>query len=211
MNTNPTTLLIQLGMVVLVGGLIGAEREYHSKSAGFRTLILICLGSYLFTSFSIYIGKSSPDRIAANVVTGIGFLGAGVIFRGDKKVNGITTAASIWATAALGMGIAIGYYTEVFLATGLILAALLLFSRFEKVIDRFNLSRTYKIVSEYDHDLLANYEEKMKNCGLKFKMTCQTRKDKQVSGTWWVNGSEKNHERFVEMLLHDDTVKEFEF
>src|SRR4029079_13396129 len=107
---SPEILLLRILMVIIVGGLIGAEREYRSKSAGFRTMILICLGSYLFTTFSVYISLASPDRIASNIVTGIGFLGAGVIFKSDNRVNGITTAASIWAVAALGMGIALGQY-----------------------------------------------------------------------------------------------------
>ncbi|MGZ3955921.1 MAG: MgtC/SapB family protein, partial [Flavisolibacter sp.] len=103
-------LLLRLLMVIAVGGLVGAEREYRSKSAGFRTMILICLGSFLFTTFSKTIGGASPDRIASNIVTGIGFLGAGVIFKSDNRVNGITTAATIWAVAALGMGVATGEY-----------------------------------------------------------------------------------------------------
>jgi len=208
---NISTVLQQLGLVILVGGLIGAEREYHSKSAGFRTIILICLGSYLFSSFSVHLAGNSPDRIAANVVTGIGFLGAGVIFRGDNKVNGITTAATIWATAALGMGIAMEYYITVLIAAVLVLVALFLFSGFERLIDRWNLARNYKIVSEYKEHLLEDYEQKMKICGLKFKMTSQTRKGKDIAGTWWVNGKEKAHDRFVELILHDETVKEFEF
>ena len=206
-----STICLQLGMVVLVGGIIGAEREYHSKSAGFRTVILICLGSYLFSSFSVHLGGNSPDRIGANVVTGIGFLGAGVIFRGDKKVNGITTAATIWATAALGMGIAMEYYTIVSIATALVLAALFLFSGIERIIDKWNLARNYTITSEYKEHLLEDYEEKMKLCGLKYKMNCQSRRDIYISGTWWVNGKEKDHLRFVEMILHDESVKDFEF
>lgn len=206
-----STLLMQLGLVLLVAGAIGAEREYHSKSAGFRTLILICLGSYLYSSFSVHLMGNSPDRIAANVVTGIGFLGAGVIFRGDRKVSGITTAATIWATAALGMGIAMGYYLIVGLAAVLILCALMLFSRFEAVLDRLNLARSYTIISEYREHLLDTYEEKMKRCHLRYKMTCQTRKNSDISGTWIVNGREKDHNEFVELILHDDTVKEFEF
>src|SRR5215218_6551325 len=118
-------LAIELALVVLTGGLIGAEREYRSKSAGFRTMILICLGSYLFTSFSKFMSDVSPDRIASNNVTGIGFLGAGVIYRSDNRVNGITTAATIWAVAAMGMGIANEKYLLVFFSTALVLAALL--------------------------------------------------------------------------------------
>src|SRR5215213_8253285 len=119
-------LLFRLLLVVLVGGAIGAERELRSKSAGFRTMILICLGSFLFTTFSIHITESSPDRIASNIVTGIGFLGAGVIFKSDNRVNGITTAATIWAVAALGMGIADGLYLIVAVSTVIVLAALVL-------------------------------------------------------------------------------------
>src|ERR1700761_4010181 len=97
-------IVIKLAVATLVGGVLGAEREYRSKSAGFRTLTLICLGATIFTIFSQYIGGAgNPDRIASNIVTGIGFVGAGVIFKGDtSKVNGITTAAMIWVTAALG-------------------------------------------------------------------------------------------------------------
>src|SRR5215204_307094 len=119
MNSMPSfdVLLIRFLLVILVGGLIGAEREYRSKSAGFRTMILICLGSFLFTTFSIHISGSTNDRIASNIVTGIGFLGAGVIFQNDNRINGLTTAAAIWVTAALGMGIAGGYYQLVGIGT----------------------------------------------------------------------------------------------
>src|SRR5215211_7630780 len=114
-------LLFRVFLVIMVGGIIGAEREFRSKSAGFRTMILICLGSFLFTIFSIHITQSSPDRIASNIVTGIGFLGAGVIFKSDNRINGITTAATIWANAALGMGIAGGYYSLVAVSTAIIM------------------------------------------------------------------------------------------
>src|SRR6476620_2696181 len=146
MNDFPTTeqWLFRLALVVLAGGLVGAEREFRSKSAGFRTMILICLGSFLFTTFSIYISKASPDRIASNIVTGIGFLGAGVIFKSDNRVNGITTAATIWAVAALGMGIADGAYYLVAASTILVLASLLLLTKLEFYIDRINQMHTYK-------------------------------------------------------------------
>src|SRR3982751_3830215 len=139
-------LLLRLLMVVITGGVIGMEREYRSKSAGFRTMILICLGSFLFTTFSKYMSNVSPDRIASNIVTGIGFLGAGVIFKSDNQVNGITTAAAIWAVAALGMGIADGLYLIVTVSTGIVLGALLLLTKLEFYMDRFNQSHIYKII-----------------------------------------------------------------
>src|SRR6476620_12383819 len=129
-------LLLQLLMVIVIGGLIGAEREYHSKSAGFRTMILICLGSFLFTTFSIHISGSSSDRIASNIVTGIGFLGAGVIYKSDNRINGITTATTIWATAALGMAIADQAYLLVACSTVLVMSALMLLTKLERIIDR---------------------------------------------------------------------------
>ena len=141
--------LFRLVLVIIVGGLIGAEREYRNKSAGFRTMILICLGSFLFTTFSKFMSDVSPDRIASNIVTGIGFLGAGVIFTSENRVNGITTAATIWAVAALGMGIADGLYFVVSVSTVLILASLLLLTKLEDLIDRINQSHSYKIVSPY--------------------------------------------------------------
>lgn len=99
--------LIKLGMAVLVGGIVGAEREYRDKAAGFRTIILITVGSAMFTIFSMSMDPGFT-RIAANIVTGIGFLGAGAIVREHGRVGGLTTAATIWLAAALGMGIAGG-------------------------------------------------------------------------------------------------------
>jgi putative Mg2+ transporter-C (MgtC) family protein len=87
----------------LLGAIIGTEREYRSKSAGLRTMILIAVGSTLFTILSIKI-SSDAGRIAANIVTGIGFIGAGIIFRENNRVVGITTAAIVWVTAAAGNG-----------------------------------------------------------------------------------------------------------
>ena len=204
-------LLIRLLMVIFIGGLIGMEREYRSKSAGFRTMILICLGSFLFTTFSKYMSNVSPDRIASNIVTGIGFLGAGVIFKSDNQVNGITTAAAIWAVAALGMGIADGLYLIVAVSTLIILGALLLLSKLEFYIDRKNQSHTYKIVSNYREDLLKEYELLLKDCNLTFKRVKRIKNGENIIGIWNVQGSEKNHNVFIKQILHDATVKEFEF
>ena len=198
-------------MVVAVGGLIGAERELRSKSAGFRTMILICLGSFLFTTFSKYFSEASPDRIASNIVTGIGFLGAGVIFKSDNRINGITTAATIWAVAALGMGIADGWYVLVGASTVLILASLLLLTKLEFVIDRINQSRTYKIVSPFDEQLFRQYEALFKKHQLHFKVIKRSKHESFITGIWHVQGSEKNHDLFIREILNHPEVKEFEF
>lgn len=204
-------LLLRLLLVIIVGGAIGAEREYRNKSAGFRTMILICLGSFLFTTFGIAISGSSSDRIASNIVTGIGFLGAGVIFKSDNRINGLTTAASIWITAALGMGIADGFYKLVLISTGVVLFSLFFMTKLEHFIDKINQSRTYRIQSTYSEDLLGTYEDKLKEHGLSFKRLRQTKSGELITGTWLVNGAEKKHRHFIKAILHDKTVVEFEF
>jgi putative Mg2+ transporter-C (MgtC) family protein len=205
------TFLLGLGMSVIIGGIIGAEREYRSKSAGFRTMILICLGSFLFTSFSISITGGTSDRIASNIVTGIGFLGAGVIYKSDNRINGITTAATIWLVAALGMGIASEAYEIVGAATLLVLVALLFMSRLEELIDKFNQTRTYRISSVYREDLLKEYEKMMLECGLKYRRINRAKNRDNIMGTWLVNGRAKAHDNFTKMILHHESVKEFEF
>ena len=204
-------MFFQLLYVIIVGGLIGAEREYRSKSAGFRTMILICLGSYLFTTFSLALGSADTDRIAANIVTGIGFLGAGVIFRSGDRINGITTAAAIWAVAALGMGIADGFYKLVGVATIIVLGSLLILTKLESIIDRFNQSYNYKIISHYTPELLYQYEEMFREHKLRFKRIKQTKIGDRVTGTWLVQGPRTEHKKFIDRILHDNSVIEFEF
>jgi putative Mg2+ transporter-C (MgtC) family protein len=204
-------IFLRLAIACVIGGSIGLEREYLSKSAGFRTQILICLGSCLFTIFSFLLANNTPDRIASNIVTGIGFVGAGVIFREDNRVTGLTTAATIWVTAALGMGIGGGYYWICIGGTVMALITLLILKKFEDVIERINQNRNYKIVCHYKHETLSQFEKMFKEHHLKFKRNRQFRKGDQITGTWIVNGSEKNHDAFIKRILQDDTVMEFEF
>lgn len=208
----PENIIEKLLLSLVVGGFIGAEREYRSKSAGFRTLTLICLGSALFTIFSQWIGADgNPDRIASNIATGIGFVGAGVIFKGDYGVNGITTAAMIWVTAAMGMGIGAGYGSVSILACLLILVMLFIFSRLEGWISRINQTRDYKIVCEFHQHSLSHYEDSFKRFHLKFKRSREIKSENLITGEWVARGSEKNHRLFADALLKDPDVKTFEF
>ena len=104
--------LIKMGISIFLGGLLGLEREYQNKPAGFRTLALICIGATAFTILSIRLAGDSisHDRIAANIITGIGFIGAGVIFKSGVTVYGLTTAATIWVTAGIGMAVGAGVH-----------------------------------------------------------------------------------------------------
>lgn len=117
-HINMVSAIFKLMLALLAGGLIGMNRERHKQPAGFRTHILICLGSTLLMILSIYIPQTyfdfkngDPGRIAAQVVSGIGFLGAGAIIRLGSSIRGITTAASIWLISAIGLCIGAGLYT----------------------------------------------------------------------------------------------------
>lgn len=102
---------LSLGMAVLCGALLGVERESHHKPAGLRTCIFVCLGSMLFIKLGILVADETadPTRVLGQVVTGVGFIGAGVILGGRSSVRGVTTAAVIWMLAALGAMIAFGH------------------------------------------------------------------------------------------------------
>ncbi len=105
---SPGVVLLRVLLAATFGAAIGLEREYRRKPAGLRTNTLIAIGAALLTSLSIEFG--TPDRIAAQVVTGIGFLGAGAILRNRENVHGLTTAATIWVNAAIGMAAGMGQY-----------------------------------------------------------------------------------------------------
>jgi len=122
-----TELLYVLRMMVaaLIGGLIGWEREHHASDAGIRTYMSIALGACAFCLIAVHVGND-PTRIAAQVVSGIGFIGAGVIFQSKGGVAGLTTAATLWATAAVGMASAFGMYVLATLTGVLIFATLAL-------------------------------------------------------------------------------------
>lgn len=207
----PETEIIRLAIAALIGGVIGAEREYRNKSAGFRTLILICMGSCLFTILSIAIGRDSTDRIASNIVTGIGFLGAGVIFKSGNSVNGITTAASVWVTAALGMTVGAGFYEASIIGCLMVFAVLYMFTILEKWIEKVNEIRNYKILSDANMEALYGFEDLMTSNKLKFTRVNQRKTEKGISGNWIVKGHKKNHKIFTEAILKDTTVKEFDF
>lgn len=108
-------MLFQLVLAAILGGLLGFERERIGKSAGFRTYMLVCVGTTLFTivsiyGFSQYGGVIDPSRIAAQIITGIGFIGAGLIIFREGRVEGLTTAAGLWIVAAIGMAIGVKFY-----------------------------------------------------------------------------------------------------
>ena len=135
---NDLEVVLRLLLAAALSGLIGYERERHGRAAGLRTHILVCVGSALLMLtglflFEIYHARTSidPGRIAAQVVSGIGFLGAGTILRSRASVRGLTTAASLWAVAGIGLAVGCGFYTAAVAATLLMLAVLFWLNKVE--------------------------------------------------------------------------------
>jgi putative Mg2+ transporter-C (MgtC) family protein len=199
-------LLISAG----TGAIIGFEREYHSKSAGLRTIMLIAVGSTAFTLVSM---KMSADatRIVANIVTGIGFIGGGIIFRENNRITGITTAAAVWVTAALGTTVGVGHYETGFVVMVLVVTILYGMVPVQNYIKRKNQIRNYRIVCKFQNNSLKYYEEKFEQHHLEARPSTHSRSTDTISGTWIVQGSEKNHERVIKALLRDPEVLEFDF
>lgn len=136
-------LVIRLLLSVILGGLIGLEREIQRREAGLRTHILVCLGSTLIMLTSVYIfdiyktiGNLDPARIAAGVVTGIGFIGAGAIIRDNEGIRGLTTAASIWVVSGIGLTIGCGFLEAGYITTALVLIVLFILRRIERLISK---------------------------------------------------------------------------
>lgn len=157
------TALIRILISFFIGSLIGIERETHNQPAGLRTHILISIGATIVMLISIYIPQTftnfqngDPGRIAAQVVSGIGFLGAGAILKFGADVKGLTTAASIWAMAALGLAVGAGMYAISFVGVIVILFALTVMDIFEKrVFKERTLRKIELLIKKKDADIDA--------------------------------------------------------
>ena len=117
-------IITKLILAAFLGGVIGFERELHHKPSDLRTQALVCMGAAFFTMIPSAFGDADPLRLAGGVVTGIGFLAAGIIFRAENKVHGLTTAAEIWVIAAVGVAVGMGLYYAAIVATVIILIIL---------------------------------------------------------------------------------------
>jgi putative Mg2+ transporter-C (MgtC) family protein len=204
--------ILKLFAALIAGALIGGEREYHSKSAGLRTIALMCVGSTVFTILSFKIGViPNQDRFAANIITGVGFLGAGVIFKEENRVTGLTTAAIIWIAAAIGVAIGAGQYTIAI--TGLIITVGVqqVFLIIQNKIDKINQIRNYTIMCKFEDITLKHYEEVFEKFNLLVHRGKQSLNANIIKGEWQLEGSQKNHEACVSFLLKDKEILELEF
>jgi putative Mg2+ transporter-C (MgtC) family protein len=198
----------------VLGGLIGWERELYDKPAGFRTNTLICVGSTLFTIFSLKIGiipGTDSARIAAQIVSGIGFLGAGAIIRRGEAVLGLTTAATIWFVASIGMGVGAGYYLTSSVGTALALAILVLFRKFENLVDRFHTTRTYHVILSAEDEAVKELSRALDSCGLRVLGNKQIKSDNRYFYEITLSGRKDQHNPLLENLLKSPTVKEVKY
>jgi putative Mg2+ transporter-C (MgtC) family protein len=206
---------IEIGVQLLIsfgiGTAIGLEREYRSKAAGLRTMIMICLGSTIFTELSILLGNSTTDRIASNIVTGVGFLGAGVIFKDGLNVSGLTTATTIWICAALGMAVGAGEYFVAIVSTGVVVIVLGVFPKAQDYIERIHQVRIYRICFDIHDDLLPSLETWLEKEKIRGRMKKTSREGDRITATYELRGSEKGLNSFSQHLRHEKRVTSFEF
>ncbi len=166
-------ILIRLTLACLLGGLIGIERERSRHPAGFKTHILVCVGASLVMLCNIFIfehyknyANIDPARLGAQVISGIGFLGAGTILKEGVTVKGLTTAASIWSVACIGIATGLGFYTGSIFATILVLVTLVVFSRVEGRVYGNRKSTLLKIKSADRPGQIGRIGTELGRCGL---------------------------------------------
>ncbi len=129
-------IIYRLFLAACFGAFVGAERSFFKKQAGLRTFALVALGSALFAYLGSSLEPQAPARVLASLVVGVGFLGAGLIFLHEEKIVGLTTAAALWVTTAIGASVGLGYYGEAFFVVLLTLVILWLFTYLERYIRR---------------------------------------------------------------------------
>jgi putative Mg2+ transporter-C (MgtC) family protein len=152
-------MILRLAIAAVLGGLIGLERETHGRPAGLRTHILVCVGSTLFAlcSYAIAGARFDPARVTAQIVTGMGFLGAGTIMRQGSAVRGLTTAASMWTVAAIGIAVAVGGQMMIvaMAATALVVVTLNLVPHMEHWLLHGREDRIIAIITRREPDVVC--------------------------------------------------------
>lgn len=198
--------LIKIAVAVVCGGLLGLERQYKNKTAGFRTIILICLGSTIYTM----VAERAGAGVNINIVTGIGFIGAGVIFKDNITVSGLTTAAVIWISAAIGMAAGSGNYTLTMICTVLTLLVLLLFNLLERYIDKVHRDKLFIIVfTNSSYDNMDSVDDAIAELELSSRKVQVSKKDGCLQLAIMVTGHREKINKLDEKLLQMDRVKSF--
>jgi putative Mg2+ transporter-C (MgtC) family protein len=209
---------LRLLLAAALGGLIGLEREASGKPAGFRTNLLICLGAALITEVSVEIARdvrlpggfqADPGRVAAQIVSGVGFLGAGTILRSRGSVTGLTTAATLWVVAAIGIATGAAAYLLAIVGTILVLIALVTLGRFEsRLLRRRTTERLVRVVFEPRPELLVRIEETIQDA--RFEVTgLDVEKSREAfSASFDARGPRDRLTGLIQTLLGTDGVRQ---
>lgn len=194
---------------IICGSIIGFEREYKNKSTGFRTILLITLGSTIFTIVSRH-GVGTDDRISANIITGIGFIGAGVIFKDKMSVRGLTTAAVIWTSAAIGMTAGIGYYSLAVVFTVITWIVLVLVSQIEFSIGNLRKSKVVSITfTDNNMEHLRWVEKRADELGLSCKRLELFKTNMALNVVIEISGPKMDKSTLLSEMLKRDDIQEF--
>jgi putative Mg2+ transporter-C (MgtC) family protein len=204
---------LKLILAVALGGLIGLERETSHKPAGLRTNILICIGSTMMMILAgLLIGGEGGNseqvaRIAAAVITGVGFIGAGTIIQARGSVLGLTSAATIWSVAGLGLVIGAGYYVIAIIFSGIVILILLFFRRIEGR-PRERLLYRYELKTKAAREVILNIKKLALHEGIKFKEITHKKKGTESIITFSFPASEEKEQKFNQSLLSLDGIQE---
>lgn len=208
-------LLGRLVLAALLGGLIGLEREIQAKPAGLRTNLLICMGAALLMEVSVRVGSAAagqgarlpggdvvgdPGRIAAQIVSGIGFLGAGTILQSRGSITGLTTAATIWVVAAIGMAVGAHAYIEAIGSAVLVVVTLVGLGWLEEALIRRQRAQRYAVTIEPSQDLIRALEERLAQSGLRVESQSYERTVEGVEIALELYGPSKEHDALIREL-----------
>jgi len=202
-------LLLQLGLATLLGGAIGLERELGGKPAGLRTNILICIGSALYTQLSLAMVPAGSDasRVAGQIVTGVGFIGAGTILHARGAVVGLTSAATIWVVAAIGVALGAGHYAEALLSTLIVLVVLQGLGRIEMVVERHSTKSHLTVHARPDATPIEELESVIRRTGLTIVSHESRRENVDLVIEYYLSGPKRLHDQVMIALLHHPAVR----
>ncbi len=204
--------IIRLLIALLIGGLIGLERELQGKPAGLRTNMLMCFGSCLIMIISIEISKTAsgiadPGRIAAQVVTGVGFLGAGTIIRSRFHVTGLTSAATIWVLSALGLAVGAGRIRLALICAVFISMILILIRYVETALKRFRSTHIIHLILESKQGTVGAVLETFTDMKIVSEALDVDRSGESWTATFEYTVSSKKHHSLIERLSGQEGVK----
>lgn len=204
-------IAFRLVLSFMIGTVLGIEREYRSKAAGLRTMIMICLGSTIFTEISLSIGGASPDRIASTIITGIGFLGAGVIFKDGLTISGITTATTIWISAALGMAVGAGEYFIAIVSSVVVLLVLTVFEKVKMWISELHQVRIYKITLNNEAAFQHSIQSEASKLRLSYRLERDIKNETDQLLLCEIAGRRKSLDQLTHFLKNDPRVKAYDY